>query len=140
MPARAQADERLEAVVQLAASHEHRAHLGQLALLAAAPVGLGVDDEELRGGDGAIEHQPPSIRRAEDDMHLSLRRTGRIGPRRTLMAAAAQQSPTREEERRVREAWAAYREDVRELEGREYEDAEDEAWARLQRRLAEIRR
>jgi hypothetical protein len=56
------------------------------------------------------------------------------------MAAAAQQSPTREEERRVREAWAAYREDVRELEGREYEDAEDEAWARLQRRLAEIRR
>ena len=56
------------------------------------------------------------------------------------MAAAAQQSTQREEERRVQQAWAAYREDVRELEGREYEDAEDEAWARLQRRLAEIRR
>ena len=56
------------------------------------------------------------------------------------MAAAAQHSLKREEERRVQEAWAAYREDVRELQGREYEDAEDEAWARLQRRLAEIRR
>ena len=56
------------------------------------------------------------------------------------MPPAAHPSMTREEERRVREAWAAYREDVRELEGREYEDAEDEAWARLQRRLEEIRR
>ena len=56
------------------------------------------------------------------------------------MSAAAQPSIKRDEERRVQEAWAAYREDVRELEGREYEDAEDEAWARLQRRLEEIRR
>jgi hypothetical protein len=57
------------------------------------------------------------------------------------MAAAAQQSRlTREEERRVREAWAAYRRDLAELKGREYEDAEDAAWTRLQRRLAEIRR
>lgn len=56
------------------------------------------------------------------------------------MAPATQQSLEREEERRVQEAWAAYREDVRELQGREYEDAEDRAWERLQRRLAEIRR
>ena len=56
------------------------------------------------------------------------------------MSAAAQPSIKRDEERRVQEAWAAYREDVRELKGREYEDAEDEAWARLQRRLEEIRR
>jgi hypothetical protein len=56
------------------------------------------------------------------------------------MPTAAQPSLDREEQRRVREAWAAYREDVRELEGREYEDAEDQAWGRLQRRLAEIRR
>ena len=56
------------------------------------------------------------------------------------MSAAAQPRMTREEERRVREAWAAYREDVRALEGREYEDAAAEAWARLQRRLEEIRR
>ena len=56
------------------------------------------------------------------------------------MAATAQPSLTREEERRVQEAWATYHDDVRELQGREYEDAEDAAWARLQRRLAEIRR
>jgi hypothetical protein len=35
-------------------------------------------------------------------------------------------------------AWARYRDDLRELEGREYEDAEDASWDRLQRRLAEI--
>jgi len=34
--------------VQLAAADEHRADLSQLAVLARAPVGLGVDDEELR--------------------------------------------------------------------------------------------
>jgi hypothetical protein len=56
------------------------------------------------------------------------------------MGAAAQPGMERDAERRVQEAWAAYREDVRELEGREYEDAEDEAWTRLQRRLEEIRR
>jgi len=57
------------------------------------------------------------------------------------MAAAAQQSPNREdEERRVQQAWEAYSDDVRELQGREYEDAEAKAWARLQRRLEQIRR
>ena len=35
-------------------------------------------------------------------------------------------------------AWARYRDDLRELEGREYEDAEDASWDRLQRRLREI--
>lgn len=38
------------------------------------------------------------------------------------------------------EAWSRYREDLRELEGREYEDAEDRSWERLQRRLREIAR
>ena len=46
---RGAADERLPAVVQLAAADEHRADLGQLAGLARAAVGLGVDDEELGG-------------------------------------------------------------------------------------------
>jgi hypothetical protein len=73
-------------------------------------------------------------------MHAFLRARGRIAARRHEMAAAAQQSRTREEQRRVQEAWAAYTEDLRELAGREYEDAEDVAWARLQRRLAEIDR
>ena len=35
-------------------------------------------------------------------------------------------------------AWARYRDDLRELEGREYEDAEGASWERLQRRLQEI--
>ena len=38
------------------------------------------------------------------------------------------------------EAWARYQEDLRELRGREYEDAEGRSWDRLQRRLREIAR
>jgi hypothetical protein len=38
------------------------------------------------------------------------------------------------------EAWDRYRDDLRELEGREYEDAEDASWERLQLRLREIER
>jgi hypothetical protein len=44
------ADERLPAVVQLAPAHEHRADLRELAGVAGAAVGLGVDDEELGRG------------------------------------------------------------------------------------------
>ena len=36
------------------------------------------------------------------------------------------------------EAWDRYRDDLRELQGREYEDAEDRSWELLQRRLREI--
>ena len=48
---------------------------------------------------------------------------------------------TRQEtERQVaeREAWEAYRDSVRDLDGREYEVAEDASWERLQRALMEI--
>jgi hypothetical protein len=38
------------------------------------------------------------------------------------------------------EAWARYQDDLRELEGREYEEAEGASWDRLQRRLREIAR
>jgi len=38
------------------------------------------------------------------------------------------------------EAWDRYRDDLRELQGREYEDAEDRSWERLQERLREIAR
>jgi hypothetical protein len=38
------------------------------------------------------------------------------------------------------EAWDQYRDDLRELEGREYEDAEHRSWERLQQRLREIAR
>jgi hypothetical protein len=40
-------DERTEAVMQLAATDEHRPHLGDLAFLAGASVGLDVDGQEL---------------------------------------------------------------------------------------------
>jgi broad specificity phosphatase PhoE len=39
---------------------------------------------------------------------------------------------------RTREAWADYTEELRELEGRDYEEAEDESWDRLQKRLKEL--
>jgi hypothetical protein len=52
-----------------------------------------------------------------------------------------QERLTRQElERRVRHAWAAYNAALRDLEGREYEEAETQAWDRLQRRLAELQR
>ncbi len=41
-------------------------------------------------------------------------------------------------ESRTREAWAAYTQELRELEGRDYEEAEDKAWARLQKRLKQL--
>ena len=39
---------------------------------------------------------------------------------------------------RTRQAWAAYNESLRDLQGREYEDAEDQSWDRLQKRLREL--
>jgi hypothetical protein len=39
---------------------------------------------------------------------------------------------------REREAWSRYSSTLRELQGRDYEDAETEAWAELQRDLRAI--
>jgi hypothetical protein len=39
---------------------------------------------------------------------------------------------------REREAWSRYSAGLRELEGRDYDDAETEAWAQLQRDLRAI--
>jgi hypothetical protein len=39
---------------------------------------------------------------------------------------------------RTREAWADYTEELRELEGRDYEEAEDESWDRLQKKLKDL--
>jgi hypothetical protein len=39
---------------------------------------------------------------------------------------------------RTREAWADYTDELRELEGRDYEEAEDESWDRLQKRLKQL--
>jgi broad specificity phosphatase PhoE len=38
----------------------------------------------------------------------------------------------------TREAWTEYTEELRELEGRDYEEAEDESWDRLQKRLRQL--
>jgi hypothetical protein len=48
--------------------------------------------------------------------------------------------PKRELERRRAEAWIAYSERLRDLEGRDYEDAERISWERLQRELRSIER
>ncbi len=42
------AHQRLPAVMELAPAHEHGAHLGHLAQVAGAPIGLGVDAQQLR--------------------------------------------------------------------------------------------
>ena len=58
-----------------------------------------------------------------------------------MQTMPAHERPTSEElERRVRHAWASYSAQLRDLDGREYEEAEAKAWERLQRRLAEISR
>ncbi len=41
-------------------------------------------------------------------------------------------------ESRTREAWADYNDALRELAGRDYEEAEDESWTRLQKTLKQL--
>jgi hypothetical protein len=41
-------------------------------------------------------------------------------------------------EQREREAWATYTETLRDLQGKDYEDAEDESWDRLQKTLRQL--
>ena len=39
---------------------------------------------------------------------------------------------------RTQRAWTAYRESLRDLSGRDYDEAEHRSWERLQRKLAEV--
>lgn len=39
---------------------------------------------------------------------------------------------------RTRDAWADYTEELRELKGRDYEEAEDQSWDRLQQTLKQL--
>jgi hypothetical protein len=41
-------------------------------------------------------------------------------------------------ESRTRDAWGDYTGELRDLKGRDYEEAEDRAWARLQKRLKQL--
>jgi chromosome segregation ATPase len=53
-------------------------------------------------------------------------------------------APTRDEatqeelDERTHDAWSAYRESLRDLSGRDYDDAETRSWERLQQELQEI--
>ncbi len=69
------AHERVEALVQLAAADEHRADLGQLAELAGEPVRLGVDGDELGGGQRVVEqiHGTAMQARGSDGTQTSVR-------------------------------------------------------------------
>ena len=46
--------------------------------------------------------------------------------------------PSRELTERTQRAWGAYRESLRDLAGRDYEETERRAWDRLQRKLQEV--
>lgn len=39
---------------------------------------------------------------------------------------------------RTRQAWVAYTDTLRDLQGKDYEDAEDESWERLQKTLRQL--
>lgn len=43
-----------------------------------------------------------------------------------------------EVEERLKEAWSLYSESLRDLQGRDYEEAEHESWNRLQETLREL--
>jgi hypothetical protein len=55
-----------------------------------------------------------------------------------MTAAAPHQETPAAGTARTREAWDAYRESLRELQGRDYEEAERSSWERLQRELEAI--
>jgi hypothetical protein len=69
------ADKRLEGAVQLPTSHEHRPHLGQLAHVARAAVGLDVDREVFGACDlCALEVHPATLARGSDAAQRRLQR------------------------------------------------------------------
>ena len=57
-----------------------------------------------------------------------------------MTASAPKQENPHERQDAESKAWVAYRDDLRDLDGREYEEAEQGSWERLQARLREIDR
>jgi hypothetical protein len=59
---------------------------------------------------------------------------------RSMTTAAPNEIPVTLEEldERTQDAWAVYSDSLRDLTGRDYDDAESEAWDHLQRRLREL--
>ncbi len=59
----------------------------------------------------------------------------------TTAAARPEELLTLEEiDERTLQAWTAYRDSLRELTGREYDEAERRSWDRLQRKLHQLER
>ena len=79
----------------------------------------------------------PSALQADRASEYSRRHTR---PERRLRTTATAPRQDSARPRAEQEAWDQYRDDLRELQGREYEDAEDRSWERLQERLREIAR
>lgn len=46
--------------------------------------------------------------------------------------------PLKEIDERTQDAWTVYRDSLRELTGRDYDDAEHRSWDRLQSKLSEL--
>jgi hypothetical protein len=55
-----------------------------------------------------------------------------------MTASAPHQEAPGDTTERTREAWDAYRRSLRDLTGRDYEEAERASWEELQRRLRQI--
>ena len=87
----------VELVVQLAAAHQHRADLGQLAAIAGETVGLGVEREELGRGERLFEHGPRSMSRGSDGATALAARCGALP-----FARRAPARPARPPDRRPR--------------------------------------
>ena len=117
-------------------------------------VGLGVDDEELGGRERAVEHPREVLRALRTDGTSRCAGSGgrpgptaggvrcdvhRLGRRHRNDRIGPAPHPGTERAGREREAWDAYRDSLRELEGREYEEAERASWERLQGALADAR-
>ena len=85
------ADERLPAIVQLAAADEHRADLGQLAGVAGLAVGLRVDDEELGRRERLSEQLHPT--QASRAQHDGMQRRVARGSSHSPTAAGGSLSP-----------------------------------------------
>jgi hypothetical protein len=57
----------------------------------------------------------------------------------TTVARKGDEGPREQQlDERVQNAWATYRESLRDLEGRDYEDVEHRSWDRLQRKLKQV--
>ena len=55
-----------------------------------------------------------------------------------ISAPRRDESKLSELDERTQRAWKAYRDSLRDLSGRDYDDAEHRSWERLQRKLAQV--